>query len=72
MDEIIKMLVKQLDEKGLAEDEISSCISSLWEIFTIFQVKSCQDINRQMQAMGWHDFRLDEHSFKMVSSAFTQ
>ena len=71
MDKVIKMFVKQLAEKGMTEDEISICISSLWSIITDPNVKSYQDLNLEMRAAGWQDFEIDEKAFKMASSAFT-
>ena len=68
--QVIKMLVEQLAEKGMAEDEISTCIVSLWDIFAGQNVGSCQDLNLQMQALGWQDFELDDRAFKMASSVF--
>ena len=64
------MFVERFAEKGMAEDEISACIGSLWDIFTRQHVRSCQDLNLQMQALGWHDFELDDQTFKMASSVF--
>jgi hypothetical protein len=69
--QVIKMLVKRLAEKGMAEDEISLCINTLWDIFADQHVKSCQDLNLQMEACGWRDFELDEQTFKVASAVFT-
>ena len=62
------MLVGRLAEKGMADNEISACIGSLWDIFARQHVRSCQDLNLQMQALGWQDFELDDQAFKMASS----
>jgi hypothetical protein len=72
MDEVIKMLVRRLDARGMSEGQISACISSVWSIFLDQQATSCQDFNFQMQERGWPDFELDEQTFKMASSAFTK
>jgi hypothetical protein len=69
--QVIKMLVERLAEKGMAEDEISSCITTLQDIFADQHVKSCQDLNLQMETCGWQGFELDEQTFEMASSALT-
>jgi len=71
MDQVMKMLVKQFLDKGMTEDEISSCIGSLWGIITDSNVKCCKDLNLEMRAAGWENIELNEKAFKMVSSAFT-
>ena len=70
MVELIKMLVKLFDEKGMTEDEISNCITTLWDIFSDPNVKCCQDLNHKMREAGWQDFELDNKVFKMASSMF--
>ena len=65
-----KNACKTIHREGMAEEEISACIVSLWDIFTWQRVRSCQDLNLQMQALGWQDFELDDQAFKMASSVF--
>lgn len=69
MEQVVKILVKQLDEKGMTEDEISNCISSLWNILMNPNVKCCQDLNLEMEKAGWQDFELADEVFKMALSA---
>ena len=71
MEAVIKMLVKQFLDAGLKEDEISSCISSLWSIITDPDVMCSEDLNLQMREAGWQNFELNDEAFRMVSSAFT-
>ena len=71
MDQAIKMLVKQFMEIGMTEDEISSCIGSLWGIMADQNVKCRKDLNREIRAAGWQNIELDDKAFKMVSSTFT-
>jgi hypothetical protein len=54
----------------MAEDEMSSCIGSLWSIIMDPNVEFCEDLNLEMRAAGWNNFELDEKTFKIVSSAF--
>ena len=64
--QVIKMLVERFAEKGMGQDEISSCINSLWDVMARQHVKSCQDLNHRMQALGWHDFEVDNQVFKWL------
>ena len=70
MDKVIKILVNLFDEKGMSEDEISICISSLWSFIADPDLKCCQDLNLKMREAGWKDFELDDEVFKMSSSVF--
>ncbi len=70
MDQVIKMLVKQFADKGMKEDEISSCIGSIWSISTDPNVKCCEDLILEMRAIGWQNIELNDEAFKMVSTAF--
>jgi len=70
MDNVIKILVKLFNDKGMSEDEISICISSLWSFITDPNLKCCQDLNLKMREAGWKDFELDDKVFKMALSVF--
>ena len=69
MEQAIKMLVRCLSEKEMSEEDISSCISFLWDFIADQNVYSCQELNLKMQAGGWKDFELDEQQFNMITSA---
>ena len=71
MDQVLKKLVAYLAAKGMAEDEISTYICSVWDTFSLRSVKSCDDLNFHMQTFGWTDLKLGEDDFKIFSEAFT-
>jgi hypothetical protein len=71
MEQVIKMLVKQLIDRGMTEGEISACIGSLWNIILDPHVKCSEDFNLKMSAAGWENIELNDKAFKMVSSSLT-
>ena len=70
MEQVIKMLVKQLVEKGMTEGEISSCVSCMSNIINDHSVICSEDLNHEMREAGWQNFKMNDESFRMVSSAF--
>lgn len=70
MDQIFKIIIGRLNEKGMDISKIPSCIETMWDIFTIYDIENCQELNRQMQTFGWDGFELDDHTFKMARMAF--
>ena len=70
MDEVIKILVGHFFDKGMKEDEISSCIGSIFSIIADPKIKCSKDLNLEMRAIGWN-IELNDEAFKMVSEAFT-
>ena len=70
MDQVFKIIIGRLNEGGMDNSKIPACIETLWNIFTIYQIEDCRELNRQMQSLGWDGFDLDEHTFKMARMAF--
>ena len=70
MDQVIKILVGQFFDNGMKEDEISSCIGSIFSIIVDPSVKCSEDLNLEMRAIGWN-IELNDEAFKMISDTFS-
>ena len=66
MDQIIKILVERLEGKGMEATKIPSCIETICNISFLYPVPNCRELNRRMQSLGWIDFEIDDHTFKLV------
>ena len=66
MDVIIKIMMKRLKEMGVDPDKIPLCIEIIIYIIFLNPSMSYLDLNRKMQLLGWHNFKIDEHTFKLV------
>jgi hypothetical protein len=70
MDHVIKILANLFNEKGMSADEISICISSLWNFITDPNIKCCEDLNLKMKEAGWKNIELDDKVFQIALTAF--
>jgi len=66
MNQIVKILVKRLEEEGIENTKIPNCVETIWNIFYLYPITSCEALNSHMQTMGWHNFKMDDHTFKLV------
>ena len=70
MEQVIKILVGQLANKGMQETVIISCIGIMWNMIIDERVADCEDLNSRMQRFGWEDFELDLQTFKIALQVF--
>jgi len=70
MEQVFNIIVGRLNEDGLEVSKIPSCIETLWNIFAIYHIEDCRELNSQMQSLGWAGFELDEHTFKLAKMVF--
>ena len=70
MEQLIKILVDRLANKGMQETDIISCISTMWNILIDEPVRDCEDLNSRMQRSGWKDIELDLQTFKIALEIF--
>ena len=66
MERIIKILVERLEGKGIEAAKIPSCIETIMNISFIYTISNCQELNRRMRSLGWFNFEIDDHTFKLV------
>jgi len=66
LDQIVKIIVGRLEEEGVDPDNIPSCIEAAANIIFCNPILSCQELNKRMISRGWHNFKIDEHSFKLI------
>ena len=66
MDQIVKILVSRLKDKGIESAKIPSCIETAWNILFLYPIQNSQELNSRMQSLGWHNFEIDDHTFKLV------
>ena len=66
MDQIIKILVSRLEDKGIETTKIPSCIETIMNISFIYTIPNYQELNRRMRSLGWFNFEIDDHTFKLV------
>jgi hypothetical protein len=66
LDLIIKIIIKRLVGIGIDPGKIPACIEII--VYSIFlnPLMNYQELNRKMQLLGWHDFKIDEHTFQLV------
>jgi hypothetical protein len=66
MDNVVDILIDRLlDEQGDAGKQHRS-IRAMFETIAKEPVGDYRELNRRMQSLGWDDFELDDHTFKMV------
>jgi len=65
LDMIIKIIVDRLKEIGIDPGKIPACIEIIIYIIFLNPLINYQELNRKMQLLGWHNFRIDEHTFKL-------
>ena len=66
MDQIIKIIVERLEAEGLDPVKIPSCIETMVNIIFLYPILNYQELNERMQSRGWPNFKIDEHTFKLV------
>jgi len=66
MDQIIKILVSRLEDKGIESVKIPSCIETIMNINFTYTIPNYEELNRRMRSLGWFNFEIDDHTFKLV------
>ena len=70
VDEIIRIIVGRLVEKGIDLEKIPACIETMINVLFLCPVLSYQKLNQSMQLLGWHNFEIDEHTVKLVELVY--
>ena len=66
MDQIIKIIVGRLEAEGVEPVKIPACMETIVNIIFLYPISNCQELNERMQSRGWPNFKIDEHTFKLV------
>ena len=66
MDQIINVLVERLEGKGIEAAKIPTCVETIMNINFLYPIPNCRELNRRMQSLGWNNFEMDDHTFKLV------
>jgi len=66
LDQIVKIIVGRLEEEGVDPGKIPAGIETAANIIFCHPRLSCQELNNRMISKGWHNFKIDEHSFKLI------
>ena len=66
MDQIIEILVERLEGKGINAAKIPSCVETIMNVNFLYPIPNHRELNRRMQSLGWSNFEIDDHTFKLV------
>ena len=66
MDCIIRILIERLVAKGMEISAIPAFIRNLANIVAVNAYLSREELNRQLELTGWHDFELDDHTLQLI------
>jgi hypothetical protein len=66
MDDILTIVAERLFDDSLDPDKLHYCIRAMFETITNEPVGTCTELNQRMQALGWNNFAIDDHTFKLV------
>ena len=66
MDNVIDILVDRLFDEQSHASTHHDCFKAMFETIAKESISNCSELNSRMQSLGWDDFILDEHTFKLV------
>ena len=66
MDQIIKILAERLEDKGIKTAKIPSCVETIMNINFLYTIPNYRELNSRMQSLGWSNFEIDDHTFKLI------
>ena len=66
--QIMKVLIKHLESKGLAPDVIPAFLRNLTEVLVDSQ--DLWQINRRLNLLGWNEIELDYRTLELADACF--
>lgn len=72
LEQIIQIIVERLEKKGMDLNKIPACIEAIFNIISLYSVSSCWELNEKMQTLGWPDFTIDDHTFKLIKLVYSK
>ena len=70
MDQLIKIVIKRLEDQGINPVKIPFCIESIANLLFIDPAINCLRIQSRMQSLGWYNFEIDEHTLNLIRLIF--
>ncbi len=69
MDDIMTIVAERLFGDRKDANKLHYCIRTMFETIAKEPVRNCKELTHRMQSLGWDDFVMDEHTFKLVMLA---
>jgi hypothetical protein len=66
MDGVVDILIDRLLDAPSDATKQIRCFRAMFETISKEPVGNCSELNSRMHSLGWDDFELDDHTFKMV------
>lgn len=70
MEELIKILIKRLEEKGIGTSIIHGFIRDLTNAILVTPHMNLLQVNKQLRFLGWDSFELDYHTLELAIACF--
>lgn len=67
MEELVEIVIKRLEEKGMDETVIPSFIRDVANI-SLSTDSNLPELNRRLQSLGWDEFELDDHTLQQIEA----
>ena len=68
MEQLKEIVLKRLGEKGIDSDMIPCFIRNLVNS-DLTAGSDLNELNRRLQILGWNEFELDDHTFRLIEAA---
>jgi len=72
VDELIKVLIKRLVNKGMEITSIPAYVRDLANTMAETGNMGPGALNQRLEILGWDDFQLDEYTLELVTAMFDQ
>ena len=66
MEELIRILIDRLVEKGMAINTIPAFIRDLANTMVANGCSSLRELDNRVRSLGWEDFELDDHTLQLI------
>ena len=66
MDNVIRVMIDRLVEKGLEIDTIPAFIRDVANVFGSNPHLDLQELNSRLKLLGWFGFDLDDHTLQLI------
>lgn len=70
MDELIRVLINRLVNKGMEITSIPAYVRDIANTIAINGYLGPSALNRRLETLGWDDFKLDEYTLELVTAMF--
>jgi len=70
MEELIRILIKRLEEKGIGPSIIHGFIRDLTNTILVTPHMNLLQVNKQLNFLGWDSFELDYHTLELAIACF--